>query len=120
VRDDRAAAAGRPGYHQVHGTRFSHGYYYRGIHHRHWSRTVWSARHRCYFFYDPWCRAYFYWCRPAGCYFPVSYFKTAPPDGSDTPPAPAPMPEPGPVDEDSPAPEPEPEPPAPEPEPEVP
>jgi len=67
---------GRPSYvnyHVNHGVRFSGGYYYRGRSHYHWSYQRFDARYGCTCYFDPCCSTWYYWCQPAGCYYPVSY-----------------------------------------------
>jgi hypothetical protein len=66
-------------YHTVHGTKFSHGYYYRGHHHRHWTYTTWNAKYRTRFYWDPSAEAWYYWSSKQEIYYPVSYIETAPP-----------------------------------------
>jgi hypothetical protein len=60
-------------YHRTHGTRFRHGFFYRGRHHNHWSYRYWHPQYRSWFYYDSGCSCYYYWCQPAGCYYPVTY-----------------------------------------------
>jgi hypothetical protein len=48
------------------------GYYYPGRKHRHWWYAKWNSHYRCYFYYDRCTSAYYYWCKDAGCYYPVS------------------------------------------------
>src|SRR5436853_1265521 len=37
----------------VNGVKFNGGYFYKGIHHRQWSRWYWNARYGTYFYFDP-------------------------------------------------------------------
>ena len=60
-------------YHLTNGTRFDHGYFYRGRSHSHWSSQRYDARYGCTCYYDPCCSTWYYWCQPANCYYPVSY-----------------------------------------------
>jgi hypothetical protein len=60
-------------YHVQHGVQFTHGYYYNGFNHTHWSYCYWDSRYSCYLYYDPCCSCYYYWCQPARCYYPVCY-----------------------------------------------
>src|SRR5262245_47059271 len=60
-------------YHQSHGHKFEHGYYYRGHQHYHWQHRYYNSRYGCWTYYDPCVRNYYYWCQPASCYYPVSY-----------------------------------------------
>lgn len=73
-------------YQLTHGVKFIHGYFYKGIVHRHWSNWYWNQRYGCYYYFDPSCRCYYYWCKTAGCYYPVSYITVAPPTVVVTPP----------------------------------
>jgi hypothetical protein len=72
-----------PHYHILHGTKFKHGYYFKGKAHRHWSYCYWNACYRCYFFYEPDLSSYYYWCASQNCYYPVTYIATAPPVAGD-------------------------------------
>ena len=60
-------------YHLQHGTRFQHGYYYRGHSHNHWGLVRFDPRYGCDCFWDPYVLAWFYWCERDICYYPVSY-----------------------------------------------
>ena len=60
-------------YHMKNGTKFSHGYYYKGQYHNHWSKYCWNSSYGCYLYYDPCCFSWYYWCPVAFCYYPVSY-----------------------------------------------
>jgi hypothetical protein len=66
-------------YHQTFGTKFSHGYFYKGNHHRHWTSWYWSPSYGCYFYWCPYASCYYYWSAPQQCYYPVSYIAVAPP-----------------------------------------
>lgn len=70
-------------YHKKHGTAFKYGYFFKGKEHRHWSYGYWNAKNRCYFFYEPGLRCFYYWCAPKACYYPVSYIQVAPPVAGD-------------------------------------
>jgi hypothetical protein len=61
------------------GHRFSHGYFYRGANHRHWTSRCWSRRYGCACYRCPSAHSWYYWCAPQGCYYPVSYIRMAPP-----------------------------------------
>jgi hypothetical protein len=63
----------RLAYHHAHGHRFAHGYYYKGRNHHHWTKRYWHSGYRCYLYYCPDTLAYYYWCAPDNCYYPVSY-----------------------------------------------
>jgi hypothetical protein len=75
----------RLNYHLTNGVKFSNGYYYRGIGHRHWSNWYWNKRYGTYFYFDRSVGAYYYWARSAGRYYPVSYIATVPPTYIATP-----------------------------------
>jgi hypothetical protein len=60
-------------YHLTHGTRFAHGYFYRGRNHYHWESQRFDARYGCTCFYDSSCSSWYYWCQPDDCYYPVTY-----------------------------------------------
>jgi hypothetical protein len=55
------------------GVKKSFGYCYTGYNHNHWYCRKWSPVYNCWFFYDPGCYAWYYWCQPDGCYYPCSY-----------------------------------------------
>src|SRR5207302_3218553 len=55
------------------GTKFSHGYFYPGKYHDHWSFSCWDARYRCRLYWDSGCFCYYYWCPVAACYYAVRY-----------------------------------------------
>ncbi len=60
-------------YHLQHGHSFSHGYYYIGPNHYHWSHHYWDNRYGCYLYYDPGLRMYYYWHAPHYCFYPITY-----------------------------------------------
>src|SRR5947209_6873501 len=60
-------------YHLSHGKKFSHGYFYEGKYHQHWSYSYFDKRYGSYLYYDPCCYSYYYYCAPKACYYPVSY-----------------------------------------------
>ena len=102
-------------YHFTHGTKFDHGYFYKGKDHKHWSHRCWSKRYGCYCYRCPSTRCWYYWYEPGTCYYPVSYATVcvptvvttttvvstelialpAPPGGMPGPDAIAPKPQPG-------------------------
>ena len=70
----------RSDYHTRFGTRFSHGYYYSGREHNHWTyRSYWS-QYGCDCFWCPNTTCWYYWCESRYCYFPVSFASFAPPE----------------------------------------
>jgi hypothetical protein len=75
-------ASSHRGYHQAHGKSFSHGTYYQGRNHYHWSNYRWSAQYGCYTYYCPSTSVYYYWSEPTQCYYPVSYAETVAPTRS--------------------------------------
>jgi hypothetical protein len=74
---------GKGHYYVSYGTKFKHGYYFKGKDHRQWSYCYWNARYRCYFFYEPDLCSYYYWCASQNCYYPVTYITIAPPVAGD-------------------------------------
>jgi hypothetical protein len=66
-------------YHEVHGTRFSSGYFYRGHEHRHWTYRYWSGRYGCYTYWCPSTFCWYYWYPQHERFYPVSYITTATP-----------------------------------------
>jgi hypothetical protein len=67
------------------GKPFSHGIYYPGRDHRHWTSACWSGRYGCYCYWCPSTCCWYYWCAPQGCYYPTSYIAYAPPCASCAP-----------------------------------
>jgi hypothetical protein len=66
-------------YHTRYGQSFSHGFFYKGREHYHWSHYCWWSRFNCYCYWCPSSYCYYYWSEPAGCYYPVSYAETVAP-----------------------------------------
>jgi hypothetical protein len=60
-------------YHLTHGTKFEHGYFYKGKEHSHWSSRCYSERYGCQIYYCPSACCWYYFCTPDCCYYPVSY-----------------------------------------------
>ena len=60
-------------YHLTHGTRFDHGYFYRGRDHFQWSYRTWNSRYGCFTYWDPCTSCNYYWCQPYNCFYPVTY-----------------------------------------------
>jgi hypothetical protein len=63
----------RGNYLHQHGTKFEHGYFYKGRNHSHWTQHRFDSRYGCEVYFDPFCTSWYYWCEPAHCYYPVSY-----------------------------------------------
>jgi hypothetical protein len=74
------------GYHTRHGHKFSHGYYYRGRDHSHWTHRRYWAKYRTTCYWDPGTRGWYYWCPSRACYYPVSYIAVEPPAVEEAPP----------------------------------
>jgi hypothetical protein len=66
-------------YHTNYGVRFSHGYYFRGSEFRYFHYRHWNARYRCWTFYYPGTRCWYYWS--GSCYYPMSYINQVAPGG---------------------------------------
>jgi hypothetical protein len=66
-------------YHLSHGKSFSHGFYYPGRYHNHWSFRCWWPKYGCYTYWCPSTSCYYYWCESANCYYPLSYASYAAP-----------------------------------------
>ena len=60
-------------YYVNHGHQFSHGWYYTGRHHCHWSYHYWYVSFGCWIYYDPDLYCWYYFCVPLDCYYPISY-----------------------------------------------
>jgi hypothetical protein len=59
----------------THGTRFSHGYYFRSRQ-GYWGQRHWNSTYRCYCYTCPYTNCEYYYCRPYQCYYPVGYCPT--------------------------------------------
>ena len=57
------------------GTRFSHGYSFRGRP-NFWGQRCWNPTYSCYTYYCPSSFCHYYWCAPYQCYYPISYCPT--------------------------------------------
>ena len=75
--------SGHNGYYKSHGTKFSHGYYYKGKDHRHWKYRTWFSRYHCYCYWDAGLNCWYYWSAPTLCYYPLSYAEVSPPTVED-------------------------------------
>jgi len=75
--DDRRDGDRRDGvrrdYHLTHGSKFQHGFFFKGDHHRHWSSQYYHRTHGCTVYYCPSTRCEYYWCVPDRCYYPLTY-----------------------------------------------
>ena len=60
-------------YHLQHGTKFEHGYFYKGKNHQHWGETRFDRRYGCNCYWDSCLSTWYYWCERDVCYYPVSY-----------------------------------------------
>jgi hypothetical protein len=60
-------------YHVQHGTKFDHGFFYKGKNHNHWGLTRFDPRYGCTCYWDTTLRCWYYWCERDICYYPVSY-----------------------------------------------
>jgi hypothetical protein len=60
-------------YHLSHGTKFEHGFYYKGKNHEHWGETRFDNRFGCKVYWDRGLAAWYYWCERDICFYPVSY-----------------------------------------------
>ncbi|MSQ96895.1 MAG: hypothetical protein EXR98_20400 [Gemmataceae bacterium] len=60
-------------YHMKHGTKFGHGYFYKGKNHHHWGETRFDRRYGCNCYWDSCLSIWFYYCERDICYYPVSY-----------------------------------------------
>ncbi len=64
---------GRPVGHVHPGRPFAHGVYYAGHAPPQWAHRYYDARYQTTLYFDPHVRAHYYWCQPAGRFYPVSY-----------------------------------------------
>jgi hypothetical protein len=60
-------------YKTKYGTKFDHGYFYKGKDHFHWSYSCWNPSYGCYCYWCPSSCCYYYWCQPDSCFYPISY-----------------------------------------------
>src|SRR4051794_32467068 len=72
-------SSGHKAYHLSHGKKFSHGYYYAGHHHKHWTKKMYWKKYGCYCYWCPDTSCWYYWCAPRDCWFPCSYAVEAAP-----------------------------------------
>jgi hypothetical protein len=70
-----------PKYHLTHGTKFSHGYYFKGREHRHFRYRYWHHHRHHYMYYYPGTHGWYYWSGKRNAYYPMSYASTVPPSG---------------------------------------
>jgi hypothetical protein len=66
-------------YHELHGTKFKGGYFYKGKDHRHWTYRYWWKKFGCYTYWCPSTSCWYYYYPREDCYYPVSYIMTATP-----------------------------------------
>ena len=66
-------------YHTRFGTKFSHGYYYSGRDHHHWTYRYFWSQYGCDCYWCPSTSCWYYWCEPRNAYLPVSVINEAPP-----------------------------------------
>ena len=55
------------------GMKFAHGTYYPGKYQFHWTKSCWSSSYGCKTYWCPSTCAWYYWCVPDSCYYPVTY-----------------------------------------------
>jgi hypothetical protein len=67
-----------PRYYELHGVRFSGGYYYRGFEQARWGPRVWNAGLHRWECWDADLRCNYYWCPERGCWYPVTYVVPCP------------------------------------------
>jgi hypothetical protein len=72
-------------YHQSYGTKFSHGWFYQGKNHSHWTSWCWNSSWGCYNYWCPSTCCWYYWYEPTCCYYPVSYISTCTPTAYSAP-----------------------------------
>jgi hypothetical protein len=76
----------RVGYgYKGYGRKFKYGYYYQGKQHRHWSKWYYSSTYKCPIYWCGSTSAWYYWCAPKACYYPVSYVSYAAPTPCEAP-----------------------------------
>src|SRR5437762_2773722 len=73
------SSVGFKNYHTRYGSKFSHGYFYSGRKHLHWTYRSYYPKYRSYCYYCPSACSWYYWCEPKACYYPVRYIEKAPP-----------------------------------------
>ena len=70
-------------YHLTVGKSFSHGYYYPGKNHCHWTNYCWWPSFNCFVNWDPCTLCYYYWCPADNCFYPISYAQIVVPTPCD-------------------------------------
>lgn len=68
---------------QQFGKSFSHGFYFQGRSHNHWTYSGYSSKFGCICYWCPHTHSYYYWSQSAGNYYPLSYIGFAPPQKFD-------------------------------------
>jgi hypothetical protein len=62
-----------------HGVKFSHGFFYIGIAHKHFTHKWHNPHFKTDFFWDPYTHMPYFFCAGHGVYYPVSYIHTVGP-----------------------------------------
>jgi len=65
-------------YCKEHGVKFSHGFFYVGKAHKHFTEKWHDYRFGIELFWDPHARSPYYWCEGHGVYYPLRYIDTVP------------------------------------------
>ena len=65
-------------YHTTHGTKFAHGYCYKGRDHKHWSCRYFWTKYGCSCWWCPSTHCWYYWCEKDDCYYPITYIVIEP------------------------------------------
>src|SRR4051812_1189709 len=56
-------------YHLNFGKSFSHGFFYEGKNHNHWTYSCYWSKFGCQCYWCPSTLCYYYWCEPKCCYY---------------------------------------------------
>ena len=62
-----------------HAQKFSHGHFYKGNSHRHWSKSYFNSRYHTTFYFDTGFGTWYYWSARREAFYPISYIETEPP-----------------------------------------
>jgi hypothetical protein len=62
-----------PNYHLVYGTKFAHGFFYKGFNHAHWSKIYFHPVFGVRVYFDPFTLVEYYWCPPDNAFYPLAY-----------------------------------------------
>jgi hypothetical protein len=72
-------------YAHKHGVKFGKGYFYRGGHHRHWTKSFFWGQQRAWCYWCPSTCGWYYWQAQHQCFYPVHQIHMLPANGGAAP-----------------------------------